>query len=285
MSHAPKPEPAPPGSSTPASPPQTVPPSVQAAPAWSAAELSANPHARSDKPARVREMFAAIAGSYDLNNRVHSFGRDQAWRRFAVRAANLKPTDRVLDMACGTGDLTRAFAAAGAASVLGMDFTQEMLDVAERKRIEQAQRRPGPLSDHIIYRQGDAMAISEPDSSFDVLSIAFGIRNVLNPRTSANEFFRVLKPGGRLVILEFDKPRFAPIRWASDFYTRQIMPLTATWISGDRSGAYKYLPRSVDTFLDRDQLAQMLRDTGFVEIEQHPLSFGVCVCTTCRRPG
>jgi len=230
-------------------------------------------------------MFAAIAGSYDLNNRVHSFGRDQAWRRFAVRAANLKPTDRVLDMACGTGDLTRAFAAAGAASVLGMDFTQEMLDVAERKRIEQAQRRPGPLSDRIIYRQGDAMAISEPDSSFDVLSIAFGIRNVLNPRTSANEFFRVLKPGGRLVILEFDKPRFAPIRWASDFYTRQIMPLTATWISGDRSGAYKYLPRSVDTFLDRDQLAQMLRDTGFVEIEQHPLSFGVCVCTTCRRPG
>ncbi len=282
MSHAPNPGPT---HSTTDSPAHPGVPSVQAAPAWSAAELSANPHARSDKPARVREMFAAIAGSYDLNNRVHSFGRDQAWRRFAVRAANLKPTDRVLDMACGTGDLTRAFAAAGAASVLGMDFTQEMLDVAERKRIEQAQRRPGPLSDHIIYRQGDAMAISEPDSSFDVLSIAFGIRNVLNPRTSANEFFRVLKPGGRLVILEFDKPRFAPIRWASDFYTRQIMPLTATWISGDRSGAYKYLPRSVDTFLDRDQLAQMLRDTGFVEIEQHPLSFGVCVCTTCRRPG
>ncbi len=252
--------------------------------AWTEADLANNPHARADKPARVRAMFAAIAGSYDLNNRVHSFGRDQAWRKYAVRSAGLKATDRVLDMACGTGDLTRAFAVAGASSVLGMDFTQEMLDVAEQRRIEQARRAPGPLSEKITYKQGDAMAISEADASFDVLSIAFGIRNVLDPRRAAGEFFRVLKPGGRLVVLEFDKPRFAPVRWASDFYTKRIMPLTATWISGDRSGAYKYLPRSVDTFLDRDQLAQMLRETGFTDVRQKALSFGVCVCTTCQRP-
>lgn len=252
-------------------------------PAWSDRELAANPHARSDKPEKVRGMFAAIAKSYDLNNRVHSFGRDQAWRKYAVRSVNLLPTDEVLDVACGTGDLTRAFAAAGASRVTGLDFTQEMLDVAEARRVEQARRAPGPLSDKITYIRGDAMNLPRANASVNVLSIAFGIRNVSDPRKAASEFFRVLKPGGRLAILEFDKPRFAPIRWASDLYTNKIMPFTATWISGDKSGAYKYLPRSVATFLNRDELAQMLREIGFVDVKQKALSFGVCVCTTATK--
>src|SRR5438477_7733146 len=97
---------------------------------WTDQDLASDPHAQSDKPERVRRMFAAIARSYDLNNRLHSFGRDQAWRRFAVRQARVKPTDIVLDVACGTGDLSQAFARAGAARVIGLDFTPEMLDIA-----------------------------------------------------------------------------------------------------------------------------------------------------------
>ncbi|CAN5807553.1 bifunctional demethylmenaquinone methyltransferase/2-methoxy-6-polyprenyl-1,4-benzoquinol methylase UbiE [soil metagenome] len=259
-------------------------------PEWSASDLAANPHAHADKPAKVRGMFAAIAPSYDLNNRLHSFGRDQAWRRAAVRAAALKPTDDVLDAACGTGDLSRAFADAGARTVTGLDFTREMLAIAETKQRallaarQASSARSAPPPRTITYLQGDALALPFPATSFDIVSIAFGIRNVADPRAAAAEFLRVLRPGGRLVILEFDTPAFAPIRWASAFYTNAIMPRTATLISGDRSGAYRYLPKSVSTFLARKALAQMLRDVGFEAIAQRPLTFGVCVCTTGEKP-
>jgi demethylmenaquinone methyltransferase/2-methoxy-6-polyprenyl-1,4-benzoquinol methylase len=243
------------------------------APAWADPELT-NPHASADKPEKVRRMFAAIARSYDLNNRLHSFGQDQRWRRFAVRAAGVREGDFVLDVACGTGDLTRAFARArpSPARVVGLDFTQEMLDIAEEKR------RRATADTGITYLRGDAQNLPFPAASFDVLSIAFGIRNVGDPASAVREFQRVLRPGGRLVILEFDRPRFAPLRWLSDVYTRRIMPFTATLISRDRSGAYRYLPRSVETFLDRDQLAALLRASGFAAVRSTPLSFGICVC-------
>ncbi|MBL0869548.1 MAG: bifunctional demethylmenaquinone methyltransferase/2-methoxy-6-polyprenyl-1,4-benzoquinol methylase UbiE [Phycisphaerales bacterium] len=254
------------------------------APAWSNADLASNPHTRADKPQRVRGMFAAIAHAYDLNNRLHSLGMDQLWRRAAVRAVKPTPSDHLLDVACGTGDLTLAFARANIASAVGLDFTQEMLDIAEIKRRDAERATKSAVVKNLKFIQGDAMALPFPDASFDILSIAFGIRNVADPAKAIREFFRVLRPNGRLVVLEFDKPRFAPIRWTSDFYTNKIMPLTATLISKDRSGAYKYLPKSVETFLNRDQLAQVLRDCGFDTIHQKPLSFGVCVCTTARKP-
>lgn len=246
--------------------------------AWSDEELAQNPHAHEAKAGKVRGMFAAIAGHYDLNNRLHSFGRDQAWRKFAVRKADLKPTDRVLDVACGTGDLTKAFADALSRMgrqkqgtefpVVGLDFTPEMLDVAR-------DRKATPLTEYI---EGDAMDLPFEDGSFDVVSIAFGIRNVSRPEVAIAEFRRVLRPGGRLIILEFDKPRFAPIRWGNDFYTKVIMPRTATLISRDRSGAYKYLPRSVQTFLTRDEMISTIEGAGFEGVNAHPLTFGVCVC-------
>lgn len=242
--------------------------------AWQSSELS-DPHARTDKAGKVRSMFAAIAPSYDLNNRLHSMWRDQAWRRYAVRAAGVKPTDVVLDVACGTGDLSRAFAQGGAARVTGLDFTREMLDIAERKRRDAA---AGPLCDKLTYVEGDAMALPFPDASFDVLSIAFGIRNVQDPAKAVGEFRRVLRPGGRLVVLEFDKPSVPVLGAFADFYTRKIMPITATLISGDRSGAYKYLPASVATFMDRQALGALILRSGFTDLRQKPLSFGVCVC-------
>ncbi|HZW06722.1 MAG TPA: bifunctional demethylmenaquinone methyltransferase/2-methoxy-6-polyprenyl-1,4-benzoquinol methylase UbiE [Phycisphaerales bacterium] len=242
--------------------------------AWSNADLATSPHGVADKQERVRRMFAAIAGSYDVNNRVHSFGLDQRWRRFAVRQAAVKPGDTVLDVACGTGDLSRLFADSGASKVVGLDYTEEMLAVARQKRGQST----GRVAREIEYIRGDAQALPFADATFDVVSIAFGIRNVQDPAKAVGEFFRVLKPGGRLVVLEFDRPRNALIRFGNDLYTRRIMPLTATLISGDRSGAYKYLPKSVETFLDRDQLSAVIRGVGFGSVSQTPLTFGVCVC-------
>ncbi|MDP1661758.1 MAG: bifunctional demethylmenaquinone methyltransferase/2-methoxy-6-polyprenyl-1,4-benzoquinol methylase UbiE [Phycisphaerales bacterium] len=242
--------------------------------AWSRTDLASNPHAAGDKQERVRRMFAAIAGSYDVNNRVHSFGLDQRWRRFTVRKAAVQPTDHVLDVACGTGDLSRLFADSGAARVTGLDYTEEMLAVAREKRGQSV----GGVARNIEYIRGDAQALPFVGASFDVVSIAFGIRNVQDPAKAVGEFYRVLKPGGRLVVLEFDRPRNGLIRWGNDVYTRRIMPLTATLISGDKSGAYKYLPKSVETFLDREQLGVVICAAGFKDVSQTPLTFGVCVC-------
>lgn len=245
---------------------------------WTAEDLR-NPHTRQDKAGRVRAMFAAIAPSYDLNNRLHSFGRDQAWRRRAVREAGVRDGDVVVDVACGTGDLSEAFARVGAARVIGIDFTREMLDVADRKR----GRLPREAQQRIEYRQGDAMALELEDGCCDVVSIAFGIRNVADPAQALSEFHRVLRPGGRLVILEFDQPRLPPVRWANDLYCSVIMPRTATLLSRDHSGAYRYLPRSVRTFARREELAEMARAAGFEEVHSKPLTFGVCACTVGRR--
>ncbi|MBX3410910.1 MAG: bifunctional demethylmenaquinone methyltransferase/2-methoxy-6-polyprenyl-1,4-benzoquinol methylase UbiE [Phycisphaeraceae bacterium] len=249
------------------------PPAPPAPPAWRENEL-ANPHADTEKAGKVRRMFAAIAGAYDLNNRVHSLWRDQAWRRFAVRAAAVRPGERVLDVACGTGDLTQAFARSPAAGVIGMDFTPEMLDVARAKK----QRLESVPASKITYMQGDAQDLPFPANSFDVVSIAFGIRNVESPRRALAEFRRVLRPGGRLIVLEFDRPSWGPLRWFNDMYCAKIMPRTATLISGDRSGAYKYLPASVSTFMTRDDMCAAMAETGMSGVSATPLTFGICVC-------
>lgn len=242
-------------------------------PAWTAPDL-ADPHAAADKPDRVRRMFAAIAPRYDLNNRLHSLWRDQAWRRFAVRWAQVPPGATVVDVACGTGDLTECFAKSSAERVIGVDFTQEMLDIATRRR----QRLPNPAQSRVEYLLGDAMNLPLPDNTADVLSIAFGIRNVADPAAALAEFRRVLRPGGRLVILEFASPRNPLVRWFNNLYCKRIMPITATLISGDRSGAYRYLPASVESFLQPDQLCGLLRKCGFEEAEFRPLTLGICAC-------
>lgn len=246
---------------------------------WRADNL-ANPHAQADKASRVRGMFAAIAPSYDLNNRVHSLWMDQAWRRFAVRRASIKPGDHILDVACGTGDLTQAFARSKAAKVTGIDFTPQMLDVA---RIKQ-QRQPGPVAAKLSYMEGDAMALAVPDASADVVSIAFGIRNVQHPDKAISEFFRVLRPGGRLIVLEFDTPRLAIARWLNAWYCGRLMPRTATLISGDRSGAYRYLPASVGAFMTREEMLICMSRAGFQQATATPLTLGICVCYRAIKP-
>ncbi len=245
--------------------------------AWNEAEL-ADLHANSEKAGKVRRMFAAIAPSYDLNNRVHSFWQDQRWRKFAVRHAFVNPGDEVLDVACGTGDLAQAFARTAAKRVVGLDFTREMLDRAEVKKAKAAG------GSKITYIEGDAMALPFSNGSFDVVSIAFGIRNVTQPSKSLAEAFRVLRPGGRLIVLEFDQPRIGLLRWFNGVYCAKLMPRTATWISKDSSGAYKYLPASVSTFLTRSQMQTAMREQGFTDVTARPLSLGICVCYRAIRP-
>jgi demethylmenaquinone methyltransferase/2-methoxy-6-polyprenyl-1,4-benzoquinol methylase len=240
--------------------------------------LLANPHAAADKRQRVQKMFAAIAPSYDLNNRLHSLWMDQRWRRKAVKLATLKATDKVIDVACGTGDLTLAFDRAltvdgppTPTQVLGIDFTFEMLPIAQSKSAIRNPQSP------IRYLNADALALPLPDASADVLSIAFGIRNVADPAAAIREFHRVLRPGGRLVILEFSLPTNPILRALYNVYFRKILPRTATWISRDKTGAYKYLPESVNTFITRDRMTEMMTTAGFTQVTQHPLTFGVCV--------
>ncbi|MDB5299323.1 MAG: ubiE [Phycisphaerales bacterium] len=267
------------------------------APAWDDALLR-NPHAVADKRGRVQRMFAAIAPSYDLNNRLHSLWMDESWRKKAVKLAEVGPSDRVVDVACGTGDLTLRFAqalsnAANAGQgrqyrvvpprdqVLGIDFTYEMLPLARQKAMTRPVKGVGgshTLASLAQFACGDATALPLPDASADVASIAFGIRNVADPSAAVREFFRILRPGGRLLILEFSLPTNAVLRAFYNFYFRKILPRTATLISGDRTGAYKYLPESVNTFIGREQMMTMMREAGFTHVEQHPMTFGVCVC-------
>lgn len=245
-------------------------------PAWEESELGGL-HENDEKAAKVQAMFNAIARSYDLNNRVHSMWRDVAWRKLAVKKAMVKGGDRVLDVACGTGDLTQAFATGSRAeSVIGVDFTEGMLEIAEHKR----GKLHGGIKDRVSYQQGDAMDLQFEDASFDVVSIAFGIRNVQEPGKAVGEFYRVLKPGGRLVILEFDTPSNPFVRWFNGFYCGTVMPRTATWIARDRSGAYKYLPRSVSSFMSRDEMMGCIKGAGFDQIGVRGLSLGICACYT-----
>jgi demethylmenaquinone methyltransferase/2-methoxy-6-polyprenyl-1,4-benzoquinol methylase len=261
--------------------------------AWDAALLQ-NPHAVADKRKRVQNMFAAIAPSYDLNNRLHSLWMDQRWRKKAVKLAELKPTDQVVDVACGTGDLTLKFANAliwreqaanDAGRVLGIDFTYQMLPLAREKWLSNGllYSRPTDLNVHpsvarsVQWINGDAQSLPIPNASTDVLSIAFGIRNVADPAAAIREFRRVLRPGARLIILEFSLPTNPVLRGLYNFYFRKILPTTATLISGDKTGAYKYLPESVNTFIGRDQMMGMMTAAGFAKVEQFPMTFGVCV--------
>jgi demethylmenaquinone methyltransferase/2-methoxy-6-polyprenyl-1,4-benzoquinol methylase len=218
---------------------------------------------------RVRSIFAKIAPGYDAFNAVASFGIDRLWRRRVVRTALLTPESRVLDLAAGTGDLSLALARQGRpASVLGTDFSPEMLEVARRKAASYAGET------QLAFQVEDAQALSLPDGSFDVVTVAFGVRNFPDRAANFREVLRVLRPGGRYVVLEFSRPPFAPFRWLYHLYLNVGIPTIGALLAGDRE-SFTYLNRSIRTFPAQAALAAELRAAGFKTVSWRNLTFGI----------
>jgi demethylmenaquinone methyltransferase/2-methoxy-6-polyprenyl-1,4-benzoquinol methylase len=210
--------------------------------------------------AEVRQMFASIARRYDAANEVLSLGVHRGWRRAAVRLSGAGPGQRVLDCATGTGDLAREFARAGA-SVVATDFCPEMIAAGLRK------------VNGIHFAVADALALPCASGRFGVASIAFGIRNVDDPLRCLREMARVVKPGGRVVVLEFGQPRgaFGALFRA---YSRGVMPVVGGLLTGNRA-AYEYLPRTAAAFPAGERFLELMREAGcFSRVEAHPLTFG-----------
>jgi demethylmenaquinone methyltransferase/2-methoxy-6-polyprenyl-1,4-benzoquinol methylase len=220
-------------------------------------------------PKAVNSMFARIAGRYDLANHLLSGGADFWWRQRLVRAVHdAHPTD-ILDLATGSGDVAFALADGLPAQVrlTGMDFCQPMLDEAVKKR-DRSHRWGG-----IAFQQGDGMALPLPDRSFDAITISFGLRNMADRHKSLLEMRRVLRPGGRLFVLEFSQPYiwFRPFYYA---YLKFILPLIAGLVTGDRS-AYEYLGGSIEQFPGRPAMTDEIRRAGFKSVSATPLTFGI----------
>lgn len=210
-------------------------------------------------------MFDAIAPTYELINKLATAGRDRAWRRDMVKLAAVRPADVLLDVACGTGDVARAFARACPAPsrTIGLDFSEQM--------IIHALRRPVPS---VNFLRGDGLMTPLADESVSIVTCAFGIRNFQNLLTGLVEMHRVLKPGGRAVILEISVPPNRLLRAFYLFYFQHLLPIIATWISRDRTGAYRYLPYSVVSFHGREELRDCLLRAGFAKVTLHPRTFG-----------
>jgi demethylmenaquinone methyltransferase/2-methoxy-6-polyprenyl-1,4-benzoquinol methylase len=245
-------------------------------PIWDDNRL-ASVHAQADKAVRVRRMFDAIAPTYELVNSLFSAGRDRAWRKKAVRLARVREGDAVLDIACGTGDFLRAFGrwAAGATRLVGTDFSHRML----KQAVEES-------AASMRWCEADGLSLPFADGSFDVTSCAFGVRNFQDLQRGLNEMHRVLRPAGRCVILEFSRPRNRAIRAIHEFYCGKIMPVGAALVSGDRTGAYRYLPQSVVSFPAPEEMTDRLREAGFSDVRAVPLTFGaVTVYVATKVPG
>ena len=214
-------------------------------------------------PARVRSMFDRISGRYDLLNTILSGGSDARWRRRAARSAAPAEGGRALDVACGSGRLTRELerAVGERGLAVGVDFSAGMLAVAGAER-----------ADRRLVR-GDALRLPFKDASFDAVTIAFGLRNLADPSLGLREMLRVTREGGRGVVLEFVKPRPGPVGGAYRIYLRRVLPLIGGLVSGERS-AYRYLSDTVGGYRTPDELCEMAEAAGWRDVRFQGLTLG-----------
>ncbi len=234
-----------------------------------------NGSAAREHAGRVREMFSTIAGRYDLLNHVLSGNVDKRWRRIvATRVRERLPSSGacVLDVACGTGDLSLTLFEITGAGVVGTDFCRPMLDIAA-----------GKTSGRIRLIEGDALDLPFRDGTFDAATIAFGLRNLSNVESGLAELSRVLKPGGWVAVLEFSRPANAILRPLFNLYFRRVLPLMGGLVSGSLS-AYTYLPASVQKFPDQSQLSLLMEQAGFVQVRYENLSGGIAALHLGKRP-
>ena len=215
----------------------------------------------------VKEMFAGIAGRYDLLNHVLSLNIDKRWRRLVadeLRDILDREDTTVLDVACGTGDLSLELSRNSKAQIMGTDFCRPMLTIANRKS----------QNANIPYLEADAMTLPVADATFDAATIAFGLRNLPNYENGLKELYRVLKPDGKLVVLECSHPRLPVFRELYEFYFSTILPRIGGLVSGSRT-AYTYLPDSVSKFPEQDALVDLMKSCGFSGVRFQNLTGGI----------
>ncbi len=227
-------------------------------------------------PGEVRTMFDRIAPIYDAMNTIMTAGLDARWRRAAARAAELRPGMAAVDVACGSGALTRELAAAvgPAGSVTGVDLSTAMLRRAESRPVAAGAARP-------VYRRGDALALPLDDAVADAATIAFGLRNVSDYRRSLDEMARVVRPGGRVVVLEITTPTRGIGRWLAATWFRRVVPVLGRVAGG--GAAYGYLPESVARYPSPAAVAALMRDAGLVDVRWRALAPGLVTLHVGRR--
>ena len=226
---------------------------------------------------RVRDMFAEIAPRYDLANRLLSGGIDMLWRRTTVRRAPPPTAGGILDVCCGTGDLALAYAAKAGPEVqiVASDFCRPMLDRGAEKGAKAGRQ--------IEWVEADAMALPFPAATFDLVTVAFGLRNIADPNRGLAEMARVTKPGGRLAILEFSLPRVSLLRRGYLWYFRNVLPRLGNALARNRSNAYSYLNQSVEEFPSGERLAAIVRAAGYDTVTMIPLTFGIATLSIATR--
>jgi demethylmenaquinone methyltransferase/2-methoxy-6-polyprenyl-1,4-benzoquinol methylase len=220
-----------------------------------------------EKAARVRGVFDSVAQKYDLMNDLLSGGLHRVWKAYTVAVANLRPGDQVLDIAGGTGDLARAFAprVGERGLVVHTDINEAMLRVGRDRLLDEGLALPTVVC--------DAERLPYADASFDLVSVAFGLRNMTHKERALAEMGRVLRPGGRLLVLEFSRPA-EPLRKPYDFYSFKLMPLIGRWVAKDEA-SYRYLAESIRMHPDQATLKAMMKDAGFGHVDVHDLSGGI----------
>ncbi len=236
--------------------------------------------ASEDEKARyVRRMFGAIAPRYDLVNTLISGGLHRRWKRMAVRLVQIPPGGRAVDVCCGTGDLALLLArrAGPRGRVLGVDFSEEMLQIARRRAAAAG------VGGVCRFTQGDAEALALPDMAFDAATVGFGLRNVAHPEAALRELRRVLRPGGRLAVLEFSHPRSAAMRRLYDLYSFTLLPWLGRMASR-HADAYLYLPTSIRRWPDQEAFAAVIGQAGFEHVEYRNLLKGVAAVHVGTRP-
>lgn len=217
----------------------------------------------------VREMFSRISPSYDSLNHILSVNIDKRWRKVVRKKLNdilQNKEATVLDVACGTGDLALELQNGAKAKIIGTDFCHPMLAIAADKNLEENASIP--------YIEGDALSLPFSDESFEAVTIAFGLRNLANWKDGLNELKRVLKPNGKLIVLEFSQPIVPGFRQIFQFYFKKILPKIGGAVSGSQ-GAYEYLAESVSRFPNQKELVKMLLEIGFTGVEYKNLTGGV----------
>ena len=225
-----------------------------------------------DKSAqRVKRMFGEIAGRYDFLNHLLSLGIDIYWRWRAVRRVPPEGERPILDLCTGTGDLALAYyrKGQGKVPVVGADFCHEMLAIGEQKA---ARQHPGG---DISFVEADAMRLPFEDNGFQIVCVAFGLRNVSDTDRGLREMVRVCEPGGKVAVLEFSMPRWQPFRGIYAWYFRRVLPAVGQWLARNRQDAYNYLPASVLEFPDGEALADRMRQAGLSSVQYYPLTLGI----------